>query len=232
MDDPSLEAGLHDGALQGLGRINRLSGAARALWREIQNSRPGVEACGSGSAGGRPVRILDVASGGGDVAIALARLAGARVRVEGCDVSVQAVAFAQKAAAAGGVADRVGFFVHDALSSPPGEAGSWDVILCSLFLHHLEEGQIGCLLRHLAACGPRLLLISDLRRSRLAWWFTRIGTLLLTRSPVVHVDGPRSVRAALTVSEMRGLLEASPFAGASIRRQWPMRMLVRWEGVA
>src|SRR3954453_360772 len=89
MDQPGLDAVEHARALNGLGRINRISKSAAMYWpdlRRLAEAKPG-----------RPLRVLDVASGGGDVPIALARRAvrsGLNIAIEGCDRSAQAVQFA------------------------------------------------------------------------------------------------------------------------------------------
>src|SRR5437016_14166643 len=96
MDGPGLDAGLHRQALRALERINLLSGSASSLWRGI--SRLAV-------ASPRPLRVLDVASGAGDVPIRLwqvARRRGLDIDVAGCDVSTLAVSQAQGRAARGG----------------------------------------------------------------------------------------------------------------------------------
>src|SRR5437879_5864891 len=82
MDRPDLEERRHAQALRGLARINRWSGSARILWRPLQ-----AVARQWGSA---PLRLLDVATGGGDVPLRLwrkARRAGMALEVEGCDRS-------------------------------------------------------------------------------------------------------------------------------------------------
>src|SRR5262245_8000689 len=88
MDQPGLEARHHLEALRGLERINLLSGSAGILW-------PSIRALYLESP--RALRLLDVATGAGDVALRLwrrARRAGLPLEVEGCDLSPRAVAFA------------------------------------------------------------------------------------------------------------------------------------------
>src|SRR5207253_9483209 len=82
MDEPGLDPAAHAQALRGLRRINRLSRSSGLAWRAIRAL--------AGELPARPLRILDVASGGGDVAIGVARRAAqARVAlsVDGCDFS-------------------------------------------------------------------------------------------------------------------------------------------------
>jgi SAM-dependent methyltransferase len=215
MDDPSLDPVLHEGALRGLERINAVSATARALWGPLRRL----------AAAGR-LRLLDLACGAGDVAIALrrrARRAGLPLDVAACDVSPRAVAHARARAAAHGVDVEV--FPCDVLGDrfPRG----YDVYLCTLFLHHLREGEAVELLRRMAS--GRALLASDLVRSRPGYWAARVGTRFLTRSAVVHADATSSVEGAFTAAELRSLADAAGITGARIRPHWPFRMLLEWE---
>ena len=102
-------------------------------------------------------------------------------------------------------------------------------MVCSLFLHHLTAAQAQALLKKMSRTAG-LVLISDLVRSRLAWAMTWLGTRLLSRSTIVHTDGPRSVEGAFTIREMRSQLEDAKMHAATIERVWPMRMLITWRG--
>ncbi|MHC4938045.1 MAG: methyltransferase domain-containing protein [Planctomycetota bacterium] len=202
MDDPALESGLHDQALDGIARINRFSRAAAALWPSLKPWRG--------------ARVLDLACGSGDVVHALrARAAeeGVDLRIEGCDRSPRAVELAGE-----------GFFIRDVVDDFP---AGYDVYLASLFLHHLNEEQAVALLRNMA--GGRAFFVSDLRRTRLGYLMARWGARLLTRSPVVRNDAPLSVRNAFSIVEVEGLLARAGIDGATIRRQWPQRFLLSWE---
>lgn len=221
MDDPGLAEGEHVKALAGLRRINALSRTAPTLFRAL------LRLLGSGSA--RPCRVLDVACGDGENTLRLAELArrrGLSWRLEGCDLSDRAVDRARSLAASRGINAR--FFQADALSDLP--ASGYDAVVNSLFLHHLQGDQIVRLLSALR--GARHVVISDLVRSRRAYLTTCVGVRLLSRSQVVHVDGPLSVRAALTVDELRALAACSALAGACVTRCWPMRQLLTWSSPA
>jgi hypothetical protein len=120
----------------------------------------------------------------------------------------------------------VRFFQLDVLAEPlPAE---YDAITCSLFLHHLSEADAVSLLRA-AAGAARLVLISDLRRSRSGYALAWMACRLLTRSRIVHVDGPLSIAAAFTPAELRELALRSGLAGAQVSRRWPQRMLLKWD---
>jgi SAM-dependent methyltransferase len=217
MDQPDLDPAQHARALRGLARINWWSRSSGILWPALLALAP--------AAG--PLRVLDLATGAGDVPIRLsrrARRAGIPVRIEGCDVSAVAVDYARRRA------ERVGadvrFFVHDALAEPL--LSGYDVVMCSLFLHHLERGQARTLLARMAEQARQLVLVNDLVRSPAGLLLAHVGTRLLSRSWVVHTDGPRSVAGAFTTAELRELAAEAGLVGAEVAWRWPFRMLLTW----
>lgn len=218
MDDPTLDGELHRQALGGLSRLNSLGGAARLIWPGLRDLSKRL---------GRALRVLDIATGGGDVPLALWRIARRqRLQIEfaGCDVSSRAIHFAQ--AQADSAAAPLKFFQHDALGQtlPTG----YDAVICSLFLHHLQCEQASELLRRMADAGGSLLIVSDLLRSRSNWLLTYLASRTLTRSPVVHADGPMSMEAAFNLQEVRQLVVEAGLVGATLRRAWPCRFILEW----
>ncbi len=219
MDQPGLDPERHRRALHGLARINFWSGSARILW-------PGLSELARELAP-RPPRVLDMASGAGDVPLRLwrrARRAGIPLTLEGCDLSQVAVDHARAAAAAAGADVR--FFVYDALNSP--ELTRYDAVTCSLFLHHLDEDEACLLLRRMADFADQLVLVNDLTRSLTGLVLAHVATRLLSLSDVVHTDGPRSVEGAFTPDEALALAGRAGMVGAVVRRRWPCRWLLTW----
>ncbi|OFR40418.1 bifunctional demethylmenaquinone methyltransferase/2-methoxy-6-polyprenyl-1,4-benzoquinol methylase UbiE [Porphyromonas sp. HMSC065F10] len=92
-------------------------------------------------AGSHPRQILDVATGTGDVAIALAR-ACPEAQVTGMDLSREMMAVGVRKVEAAGLADRIGFGVGDALNIDlPDEAV--DAVTCAFGVRNfasLEQG--------------------------------------------------------------------------------------------
>lgn len=218
MDDPALAVHAHHAALHGLQRINRASRTMATLWphiKRILSAHPGASAS-----------LLDVACGGGDVAIGLAQRARRRrfaLAVHGCDISDTALQHAARQASRAG--EPVKFFRADVLDDPLPQ--HYTLIISTLFLHHLSDAQIAALLRKLAANADHLL-ISDLIRSRSGYALAWLGTRLLSRSHVVHEDGLRSVRAALSLDEAHALAEEAGLHDARFERHWPRRFLMTW----
>jgi SAM-dependent methyltransferase len=219
MDQPGLDPATHASALGGLARINWLSRSDAILWPQIVRL--------ARAARGSAIRVLDLASGGGDVPIALgrrARRAGLDVRIEGCDISPEAVRFARVRSADRGLSIR--FFTLDVLNEtlPSG----YDVITSSLFLHHLDEESAVGFLRKSARAAGRLLLVNDLMRDTVGYGLAWAACHFVTRSPVVHHDGPISVAAAFTLPEVSTLAQRAGLYGASLTRHWPRRLLLSW----
>ena len=212
MDQPDLDAGLHRTALAALARVNAISNSAGILWPAVR------DLCRRG-----PVRLFDVATGGGDVPVNLlrrARAAGLPLSVAGCDRSDTALSVARQAGA------DLEWFQHDVLAD--GVPVGFDVVTCSLFLHHLSDEEAVTFLRSAGQAAGRLLLVNDLNRTAAGYAAAWFGTRLLTRSRIVHADGPQSVAAAFTPVEVQTLAGRAGLARCAVQRRWPFRWLLTY----
>lgn len=219
MDEPDVSPEEHWEALRALERINYFSHRDRLLWRHLRAIAQ--------SNGHRPLRVLDIATGGGDLPIGLwhrAKQANVAMFFDGCDYSEQALVYARSQAEQRHA--HVRFFRCDALNGSLPEG--YDFAVCSLFLHHLDEEQALQFLRRLKQAVRLGVLIYDLQRLYAGYLLAYAGTRLLTRSPMVHIDGPLSVQAAFTVEEVQDLARRAGLAGARVRRVFPIRYLLTW----
>lgn len=219
MDDPNIDQALHRQALVGLRRVNWISRTAATVWQPIQRLAQQTN--------GEPLRVLDIACGGGDVSISLAKRAaksGLPIEVSGCDLSSTALDFARSEADRSAVA--VNFFQADVIAAPL--PSGYDIVTCSLFLHHLSDDSVVPVLQSMKQAARRMVIVSDLVRSRWGYAMCWCGVRLLTRCRVCHVDGPLSVRAAFTVRELQTLADRAELADATITKRWPQRMLLTW----
>jgi 2-polyprenyl-3-methyl-5-hydroxy-6-metoxy-1,4-benzoquinol methylase len=220
MDDPALPSAEHDRALAGLARLNSLARSAAILWPHVRAELRRA------AADGHVATVLDVATGSGDIPVTLARWAS-RERIParwiGVDASAHALGRAAERSAAAGIA----LELHRAEATRPLPASA-DIVISSLFMHHLARAQAVDALRAMAGATRAVLLVSDLRRSvpglALAWTAARA----LSRSPVVHFDAVASVRGAFTERELGEIAAEAGLHDATVRRAWPQRMLLRW----
>ncbi len=218
MDNPHLDRRMHIQAMRGLSRVYLASRLWAALWPHIQREYRAATG---------PLRVLDIATGGGDWPLDLARRArraGWAVEVAACDVNRRAIAFARLRARRARV--NVRFFTLDACEQPLPDG--YHVLTSSLFLHHLDEQQAVALLARMAGAARRVMLVDDLRRTKRGLWLAWLATRTLSRSPVVRTDGPRSVRAAVTTAELHCLAEQAGLANVRVIPHWPQRHLLVW----
>jgi 2-polyprenyl-3-methyl-5-hydroxy-6-metoxy-1,4-benzoquinol methylase len=220
MDRPDLDAQAFVGALRGLRRVNHATGSLRILWPGILRAARSQKA---------PLRILDVACGGGDVTIGLAirlRNKGIPAKVHGCDVNPLAVRHAEQEASRRN--SRVSFSTLDAINEelPSG----YDVIMTSLFLHHLQRQDAAAFLARAAAKADHVL-VHDLVRSRASYLLAWVGVRGLLCNYVCRVDGPRSVEGAFTVDETHRLADEAGLHGHSLEARFPFRLLLEWSRV-
>ena len=218
MDQPGLDSTRHVEALRGLGRINLLSRTCDALWGPLMHwasAHPGV-----------PLRVLDVASGGGETAIGL-RLRAKRmnlpISVDGCDRNRTAVSYATAQAQRKRI--EANFFTHDVVRD--GLPFGYDAITCALFMHHLSDENVCSFLRR-AASACKLVIVSDLIRGRTGLALAHLACRTLSSSDIVLNDGPRSVSASFTIDEFRRLASDAGLHGHHISWQWPFRFLFTW----
>lgn len=219
MDRQDLDSTLRQQALAGLRRINFFSLTVHHLWRPIQEIARKAD---------RPIRVLDLASGGGDVVLGLsrrARRARLPIEVHGCDLNPEAVDLANVRATALGI--DAPFFVCDVATNtvPRG----YDIITNTLFMHHFEDSKARGVLESIREAQPKRVIISDLVRSTPGFLLAHLACYTLTRSYVVHYDGPRSVAAAFTVPEFSALANDAGLTNHTIRSTWPFRFLFRWD---
>lgn len=217
MDAPDLGREDHHSALRGLGRINHWTRNAALVWRHVAALARRLSR--------KRLRILDVATGGADVPLRMlqyARRLGIELEIHATDVSPQALEFAAANCDRAGVSLRL--LTLDVLREEIDER--YDLVMCSQFLHHLTDDQTAFALRNMAGAAVHRVVAVDLVRSRWNWWQVWLATRALSRSKIVHFDGPQSIRAAYTVREMATLAREIGFVDFAITRHWPCRFVL------
>ncbi len=118
--------------------------------------------------------------------------------------------------------------IGDALALPFADE-SFDLVTCSLFVHHLEPEQIVRFIGEALRVCRIAVLINDLRRSAVSLALTCLG-LPLFRSRLTRHDAIASVRRAYTMTEIEGILKNVPTRGLEIRPHYLFRMgVIVWK---
>jgi 2-polyprenyl-3-methyl-5-hydroxy-6-metoxy-1,4-benzoquinol methylase len=150
------------------------------------------------------MRILDLATGSGDIPrliVDYARSAGATVTVDAVDQQPSTLEIARSLSRD---YPEVEFFESDVLSFGD---GGYDVVLCSLALHHFEEATAVQLLRRCRDLSRRFVLVSDLRRGLQATIGVYLLTTFIFREPMTRTDARLSAERAFSFREFRSLAE-------------------------
>jgi SAM-dependent methyltransferase len=107
----------------------------------------------------------------------------------------------------------------------PFAPASFDVVTASLFLHHFDSQGAAALLRELFSLARRALVVNDLRRARVPYYFGRAAFPLLFRSAVSINDGLVSIRRAFTRAELRDAFVRAGITGVTVRSHFPYRLV-------
>jgi 2-polyprenyl-3-methyl-5-hydroxy-6-metoxy-1,4-benzoquinol methylase len=104
------------------------------------------------------------------------------------------------------------------LPFPP---ASFDIIHCSLFLHHFENKIVTSILASFGQLARRHVIVTDLERNPLAYYFLPATRWLFRWDPITLHDGPISVAAAFRADELRELAVAAGLRDVEVRTHRP-----------
>jgi ubiquinone/menaquinone biosynthesis C-methylase UbiE len=194
MDRPQPVSAELEVDLRNLRQLNRYFGSYRLIEHFLRRwLDPGTE-----------MRILDLATGSGDIPrliVDQARKIDAAVRIDAVDQQGSTLEIAR---ALSRDYPEIEFVQGDVLAFA---REPYDVVLCSLALHHFAENDAVTLLRHCRALSKKYVLVSDLRRGWLASAGVRLLTTLFFREEMTQVDARLSAARAFSFAEMRSLAE-------------------------
>ena len=210
-DRAELAANLHD-----IRTVNRLAGGVSTVLRHL----PGLL---GQLPRGRPVEILDLATGCGDIPLRITAWAdhqGRSLHLTVTDRSPEILAEARRTLA--GVPG-VTFTVCDARAVPMPER-SFDIVLCSLTLHHFAPEEAVQVLREMDRLARIGFIVNDIRRCLSGFVAAWVTSRLATRNRLTRHDMPLSIRRAYTPDELRGLLRQAGIEDASVTTHPLFRM--------
>ncbi len=198
MDRPDASPAELEGALHSLVGLNRYFGSYRIVSQFMQRWMRR----------GERLRVLDLATGSADIPRLIAehaRRVGAEVEIVALDFQPATIELARRWSAG---YPEIRCECADILTFQSNEP--FDIVVCSLALHHFSNEDAVRLLRRARELSRRFVLVSDLRRG----WLLRIGVDLLTalvfRDRMTFHDGRASAARAFSFPE---LLELATRAG-------------------
>lgn len=214
MDDPEVDSKLLKRNLKELDILNRYLGG-HAITLEGVKSLIKKQ---------KLYTIVDLGCGSGDTLLYLARWvrrSKLKVRFIGVDANEHAIGYLKEKCI--GYPEITGVVKdYDTFLKTSPEA---DIYLCSLFCHHLNDGQLIGLFRALLRAKAGFV-INDLRRTKLAYYSTWLFTRLFNGTVLSKNDGPISVLRAFKKDELGHLLWEAGCTNVVIKKRWLFRFLV------
>ena len=219
IDNPSADPELLRDELKSIRIINRLFGGYSAVRRGIlsllDNKRDGAE-----------IRILDLGTGSADLPVYLMRIGQQmhkRFTITAVDNHPAILRVARERTQS--VANLI--IIEQAnlleLKYPP---GAFDIVLCSLTLHHFSSEEVIAILQSMKRLSRIGFVVNDLRRSRIAAWITWLYIHLTTTNVMTVTDSYLSVLRGFTGDEMKRMAEQADIQKFEIRRKAFFRLLL------
>jgi SAM-dependent methyltransferase len=218
MDDLTLASDELRQNLDELETINTWLGGYRPVLAALARLRPRFPA-------GRPLRLADLGSGGGDTlrhVAAWARRQGVPVALTGIDANEFMLTYAAAKSAA---YPEISYRQVD-IFSPEFAAQPYDVLTASLFCHHFTDAELVDLLRRWHRQAQMAVVINDLHRHPLAYYSIKYLTRLLGGSRLVQNDAPLSVARAFARADWQRLLAQAGITQYELRWCWAFRWQV------
>jgi len=193
MDRPQPVSSELEKDLRNIRQLNRFFGSHRLVLHFLRRwIKPGDH-----------VRIVDLATGSGDIPrliVDYAQKIGAKVEVDALDRQSATLEIARKLS---GNYPEISYIDANILEWQP--ADPYDIVLCSLALHHFSDEEAVRLLRRCRELSQKFVLVSDLRRGLLATIGVYLLTALIFREPMTRYDGRVSAARAFSFAELDDL---------------------------
>jgi len=216
MDGPSTYQEFRD-CLRDLASVNRTVLGYRPVLRWLQQFAGHAMA---------PLHIVDVGCGGGDTLRRIefwAQNQNLPVRLTGIDSNPHAARAARELI---GPQTRIEFITADVFSWQ--QQFPVDLVLSSLFTHHLTDAEIVRFLQWMENTARRGWFINDLSRGRVSYSLFKLLAHLMQWHHFVQHDGPVSIQRSFRPADWRQYLASSGVNASAVRIEpaWPGRLCV------
>jgi ubiquinone/menaquinone biosynthesis C-methylase UbiE len=202
-------------SLTDLRRINRFLGGRRVVLDAIRGCL--------NAASVREVSVLDVGTGSADIPMAVAdqfRNLRLSAFVAAVDISERNLRVAR---AHLGVSPEIQFVRADSMKLPFAD-NSFDFVTASLFLHHFRDEDVVHLLSDFGRIAKRAVIVNDLVRNLVPYYFTKLAGPFLAVSFLTRNDAPVSVLRGFTRREIGDLARRAGLLDLEVKRRFPYRL--------
>lgn len=219
MDDLDCQGEVVEQTLRELDFINQwLGGNAVTL--------NGLEKCWASTPKDKAISIADLGCGSGEILRLIAARAYSQKRkvvLNGFDANLNIVHFANEHSLNSFNNELKINFEALNIFSDDFKARKFDIILCTLFLHHFTEEELVQTFRSLKQQARLGIIVNDIHRHPLAYYSIKWLTNLFSKSSMVKFDAPLSVLRAFTRKELEQILSKAEIKHYQLRWKWAFR---------
>lgn len=168
------------------------------------------------------VSLADVGCGGGLFLLHLSKKFP-KMQLSGIDISEQAINLAQnelKDWSQNQSKPNVAFQLQQVDEFKLSEE-SVDIILLTLVCHHFEDDALIPFLQKTINAVRKALIINDLHRSSIAYWFYKLMSPILFKNRLITHDGLISIQRGFTRKELDSILQQAGIANYKIKWRFP-----------
>lgn len=197
LDDLNLHGETLHQALQSLEWVNRWFGNHRSVIKAIHSIIKKET---------KPLRIIDLGCGGGDLALAVAkslRQYKIEYSITGIDGNANTLVYAQKKCAA---FSEINFLQADILSTQF-RIQSCDILISSHFMYHFTADALADFLKNNLSAMSTAFIFSELKRNRFAMRLFKFSSFLLPISKLAKEDGLLAIKRSFSEKEWLAILQ-------------------------
>lgn len=170
----------------------------------------------------KPITIVDVGCGNGSMLREIAnwgRSAGFDLRLTGIDANPNAIEIAER---------KSEFFPELSFKtmnifSEDFKSRDYDVVLCTLTLHHFKDNEIEDIMANFYRQARLGVVINDLHRSRQAYFLFRAFCKVFINNKIARDDGLTSILRGFKKKELKRFAAQLPTARQEIKWKWAYR---------
>lgn len=216
MDNLELSGEDLNKTLSGLSIINKYLGNTsstfNAVKKEILNTN-------------KSLKIIDLGCGGGDNLRVISNWCQSNnrpVELLGIDGNSNILEYAKQQ---DNSTSAINYLKADILD-PDFTLPNCDLLLSSHFMYHFSDQQTADFLKRSKKSITTKIIFSELRRTSLAYFLYKIGSIFLPFSDIVKQDGLTAISRTFTKKELVAIFELAGFKEYKIKYKWAFRFLI------
>ena len=215
MDDFSIKGEILKDALDKIAHINRLLGGNKVTLEGVKLLTKNLHA-------GKTLTIADLGCGNGDMLRMLADFGqkrGLKMKLTGIDANDFTINYARSLSTAYG---NISYQCSDIFSEHSQE-NKYDIILCTLTLHHFNDHDIDQLISRILSEAKIGFVVNDLHRSSIAYYLFKALCLVLGLNEMSEKDGLISILRGFKKEDLERFSVKFKFKKYSIKWKWAFR---------